>query len=682
MSPEQAAADDQIDHRADLYAVGVLGYELLTGRVPFGGRSARQVLAAHVTEAPLPIREHRPAVPAEFEAVLMRCLEKRPADRWQSAEELLGQLEALTTPTAGMTPTRAQPAPPARRRPAIRLRPVAVTAAVVGLGAAAWLGRGMFGNGGELPERLAVAPFTYPEGDVEASGWAGLATAHVTRELSVIQPTEIVPETRVQEVARELGTSLTNAGLAEGVQARFVLAGTVRRLGDRVQLEAEFLHGRSGEGRWSVEPVAGPADSLSTILDTFYDRVAAAAVALFDPDLAGWADLKSPAPSLEVQTLYLESLDLFCQELYQRALVPGERAVELAPDYVPALITNVWAFNNARVRGEVRDSMLYRLRSLRDRMTPVERAESDLLIALVLDDDLVAAEQAAQELLRLAPSSYGFQASIPTRRTLDFEEALRRLLAVDVENECLGNWKSWWNVTARFLHHTDRLEEMLAHVQAGRRRFPEYDNLIIYELHALGALGRTESIDSLIESRGGLVEDADFWGFVYHITDAAHELIVHQQDSAAATALYERVLDWFLLQPEDRFPVRRAEAHYLAGRFEEAERKYGEWADYWQGPSADQAAALLKLGREAEAREIASQLAATDTAAAEDALTANRVWLATLFGDLDEAVSILRDAEERGFPMSPGAKMNFHRWPEYLPLWSHPAWRQLWETNR
>ena len=64
MAPEQAAADPNVDHRADIYALGVMGYELLTGRPPFTGLTPQQVLAAHVTEAPKPVAEQRTSVPA------------------------------------------------------------------------------------------------------------------------------------------------------------------------------------------------------------------------------------------------------------------------------------------------------------------------------------------------------------------------------------------------------------------------------------------------------------------------------------------------------------------------------------------------------------------------------------------------------------------------------------------
>jgi tetratricopeptide (TPR) repeat protein/tRNA A-37 threonylcarbamoyl transferase component Bud32 len=109
MAPEQAVADPNIDHRADVYAVGALAYELLAGRPPFAGDTAQQVLAAHVTEVPDPVTRYRDTVPPGMADLVMRCLAKKPADRWQRIEELLPQLEALTTPSGGITPTDTRP---------------------------------------------------------------------------------------------------------------------------------------------------------------------------------------------------------------------------------------------------------------------------------------------------------------------------------------------------------------------------------------------------------------------------------------------------------------------------------------------------------------------------------------------------------------------------------------------
>jgi eukaryotic-like serine/threonine-protein kinase len=107
MAPEQAAADPHVDHRADLYAVGAMAYEMLCGRPPFSGMSPQQVLAAHVTLPPAPLSGQRTSVPPALNALVMRCLEKKPADRVQSAAEMLSALQAMATPSGGMAPTGA-----------------------------------------------------------------------------------------------------------------------------------------------------------------------------------------------------------------------------------------------------------------------------------------------------------------------------------------------------------------------------------------------------------------------------------------------------------------------------------------------------------------------------------------------------------------------------------------------
>jgi tetratricopeptide (TPR) repeat protein len=109
MAPEQAAADPNIDHRADLYAVGVLAYEMLTGRTPFVTATPQAMLAAHVTAYPDQITLHRPSLQPMLAAAVMRCLEKHPADRWQSSAELAAVIDTAATPSGGLTPVPTSP---------------------------------------------------------------------------------------------------------------------------------------------------------------------------------------------------------------------------------------------------------------------------------------------------------------------------------------------------------------------------------------------------------------------------------------------------------------------------------------------------------------------------------------------------------------------------------------------
>ncbi len=95
MSPEHALGEIDSDGRSDLYALGVLGYQMLTGRLPFRGASARDVVAQHVAVDATPIDRLTPGVPAAVATVIARCLAKHPADRWPTAQALVAALRAL-----------------------------------------------------------------------------------------------------------------------------------------------------------------------------------------------------------------------------------------------------------------------------------------------------------------------------------------------------------------------------------------------------------------------------------------------------------------------------------------------------------------------------------------------------------------------------------------------------------
>ncbi len=93
LSPEQAAGKRDIDHRADLYGLGVVAYELLTGAPPFAGATPGELLTAHLSEAPLPVRARDPRISPELAGLVDRMIAKRPEDRPDNADEVLAILD-------------------------------------------------------------------------------------------------------------------------------------------------------------------------------------------------------------------------------------------------------------------------------------------------------------------------------------------------------------------------------------------------------------------------------------------------------------------------------------------------------------------------------------------------------------------------------------------------------------
>ena len=99
MSPEQASGDPSTDHRTDIYAIGAMAYQMLSGNQVFVARSPRAIMAAHAAQMPDPIASRCPAVPSHLAELIMRSLEKQPTDRPQSAREMLANLSAMAAPS-------------------------------------------------------------------------------------------------------------------------------------------------------------------------------------------------------------------------------------------------------------------------------------------------------------------------------------------------------------------------------------------------------------------------------------------------------------------------------------------------------------------------------------------------------------------------------------------------------
>src|SRR5947207_3901205 len=146
MAPEQAAGDT-VDHRTDLYALGGVAYEMLAGRPPFDRHTTQQLLAAHAATRPDDITKHRAAVPPELAVLVMQMLEKQPADRPQTADEVLRVLD-------GGSVTRS-------RRNAVAVLPWILFAMATAVAMVLGL---LLARGGRLTTNAVIAAITAPPG--------------------------------------------------------------------------------------------------------------------------------------------------------------------------------------------------------------------------------------------------------------------------------------------------------------------------------------------------------------------------------------------------------------------------------------------------------------------------------------------------------------------------------------
>jgi formylglycine-generating enzyme required for sulfatase activity/dienelactone hydrolase len=205
MSPEQAAGQSSVDARADLYAVGAMAYEMLGGRPPFSGTTPQAILAAQVTQAPAPLASLAPEVAAPLQAAVMRCLEKDPDLRWQSAEVILAEIEAFTTPGAGLTAATASATGAAGRVP--RWAYLTATGVALALAAAYWFGPGRkqreqrWAHDVAIPQLLALA---------ERGQWDSAYT--LARQVEALNPDDSLFRARRPLFARRMSFRTDPAG--------------------------------------------------------------------------------------------------------------------------------------------------------------------------------------------------------------------------------------------------------------------------------------------------------------------------------------------------------------------------------------------------------------------------------------------------------------------------------------
>ena len=224
MAPEQAAGDPTADHRVDVYAFGVLGYELFTGTTPFGGRDGMARLTALLTESPPPVQDRRPDLPPRVASLVMRCLAPDPDHRPASASYLVTVLDGLLMP-GGEVARR----DPARRRPRTRLTRAGIAAGLLlalagaGVAGAWWAGPSVDAPPTSLPSgaRWAVqdarAPTTsHPDGARSRVLVTDFAGAGADPVLSGVL---------AEAVRADLGASTTLAPLPAAAVARALCAG-------------------------------------------------------------------------------------------------------------------------------------------------------------------------------------------------------------------------------------------------------------------------------------------------------------------------------------------------------------------------------------------------------------------------------------------------------------------------
>ena len=511
MAPEQAAADPATDYRADLYALGIIAYEMLAGHPPFADRSSAQAIVAHLIEAPRPVADLRPDCPAPLAALVMRCLEKTPDARPQQAADIVRALDAAQTPTDAPVPDTRR-----RRRTARRiviavsavslLIVLAVAAAVVPSGARAALFTLMrrpdaVVNAG----RVLVAPFDNQTGDTTLDALGAMAADWIGQGLAAVPGIEVVdPRTAlathevVQRIPWPLRTRDQARAMAQEVGAGTLVSGAVYREGDSLLFQAkitDLIHGRVLR---SLAPLkasrAAPSHALAEL-----QRRAAGSLAMASDSTAGTrAGSLAEPPSLEAYGEVYRGVEAYFRSDTSGQYAHLEHAARLDPRYTTPLVFLAFArvYNSQYA---IADTVVRRAERLSDRLAPAERALLEHVEAMI-NGDRGEAVRAAARFTALMPGSQEsplLLASV-TLSTLKPKLALEALARVDPDRGLNLAAPFYWLYQAEAAAQLGDWRRSLAMAQAGVRRFPESGGMHGLTARALARLGRLTEMEEVI----------------------------------------------------------------------------------------------------------------------------------------------------------------------------------------
>ena len=237
MSPEQAAGERELDGRTDIYSLGLVGYEMLTGESPFPGASGASLIARQITQAAPPVKSRAPNAPPSLATAIDRALEKDPEGRWQQASDMAGAIRG-TTPAVTVR----------RDSVARRWRPALIAAGAVIVAALAWgIARPSRSSAADDRRPLLVIPFGVIRGDASLDWLRQGSVDMLTRNLAQWRDVPVVDYEHTLDLIREAGLEgASTIGLSESRQlarqakAGTVLLGQLQRNGDSIMVVARL----------------------------------------------------------------------------------------------------------------------------------------------------------------------------------------------------------------------------------------------------------------------------------------------------------------------------------------------------------------------------------------------------------------------------------------------------------
>jgi serine/threonine-protein kinase len=640
-SPEQVLGDEGIDRRSDLYSLGCVAYELLTGRPPYEASTLMAMIAAHATREVPHVSDEDPSIPRHVSEAIARAMSKEREDRQPTVAAFLDEL-------SGSSPV-VHPRAEGDRLVWLRLLAGAVgVAAIVGVGGwlVSWSGGG--GAVSELnaetalvPSRVVVAPFSNRTPDSDLDQLGRLAADMITEGLHRTGVVDVVPGLMASRAAEVLESAASEGGvdpilaIAEETSAGKVVSGAYYLDGEDVVIQAQITDANTGLLLEALESVRGPRSAPARAVDELRERVMGALSVHLDQRLGpAWVE-QIPSPTFDAYRTFDRGMQEYTGSNWQGATELFLSAYEADTTFVLPLQYAALSAANMAGGYPIVDSVSGILDTRRDELAEYHQHWLDWVIARKAgrnEQGRISIRQAAS----LAPTSKAvYNSAYAAQLTNRPAEAVEALQSLPPERGPMRGWFPYWDLLTDNLHRVGRHEEELEAAQQALEHYPERLWSRVYLGEALVGLGRVEeALELLPELEGIRAQDADPNFGMYRI---ARELLHHGYPEEARQAL-EMAAAWYEGLPTSE---RDSVPGYLQDRARDRVQEV-------------HVGVLTHLGRLEEARSL--QLELVEELPDDPFQRANLGVLEALLGNRGRAERMIEELEEieRSDPYSRG----------------------------
>jgi tetratricopeptide (TPR) repeat protein/predicted Ser/Thr protein kinase len=667
MSPEQVEGKEA-DQRSDIYSLGIILYEMVTGRAPFEGDTPFSVAYKHRHEAPEEPRKFNPQLPDALNRVILRCLEKDREARYQTAQELLADLEKMERGAA----VSAEKATAARKPLTSKeitvtfslrklLVPALIALAIVVIGAVAFYLFRKSGPGLD-PDLVAVAVFENQTGDSSLDHLGRMASDWIGQGLSQIESLKVVPTMNVLQLfpMAKPGEKTSPAlsplqALAEETGAGKVVSGTYYLAGKgEIQFLSRITDTEKRKLIFSLEPVKGSLDDPTDVIEKLRQRVMGALAPDLEFSFGSWKGARPP--SYEAYQEFILGMNSYGSDVAE-AISHLEKTVKLDPGFMPA---RLWLARSYSIlgQGDKAVSTLEFMDQNRDKLTP----EMALFLDLSKADSQGKSEDALRALLQLqkiAPREalYTFRVAIEEIAINKPRQAIDLFEKVEVPEYWLkiGSGITWfanWS-NAHYLlgNHKKELEV----IRRARKYYPDALTPMAIEARALAALGRIEEVKKVVDE-SLLSRSSVGTGTAGRVMLAAAREMRLRGYQEAFKDMAGRAVEWHRERAAGQAAAEQqrsalAAALYVFERWEEA----GALIEKLRSEKPDNidylgygGAIAARSGQKEAALKISEELKGIDRPFIYGAQTYWRARIAALLGMKDEAVGLLRQSFAQG----------------------------------